>query len=257
MIICICWCTVQLTMNIDRMEPIIYETVVLCHPFQPGRSYHWAVRRTRTFLRTINLSKRAQHLAMYIRNLFLDIHISPLHAERVLLLSTNLVSLAYWATGRVWEQYPTSFFTHLRTHQLDCLSINTRNLDNTWDNIDLSNSIFANLSHLDLVNDRVVMLELPNLHLLPSLTHLAVHGWTSANSLKRALWLCKTLRVLVLRKAGDGGELAIVDDSRLVVMESHYWSNCNMTLWNIWTCAEYMIMQREAVSLPAPSTRSA
>jgi hypothetical protein len=227
--------------NTDRVEPLLYETVILSLSFKPDATFRTAARRSHSFLLAIK-PERAKELGKHIRNLYLDTTVSPRTAERILSLCVNLVDLTYWT------EHPTHIFLpFVKSNRVRSLSIHTRNVFRTWADVNFSSSSYANLSHLDLAKDMQQTLMLPKLHLLPSLTHLAIDGQTDMCWINGTLRECKRLEVLVLRKNILGKESInpVPQDSRVVLMESHYWFSHDNWV-RMWAHADALVAEAVA-----------
>lgn len=191
------------------MESLIYESITLSDAGMCA-----------LFLRTID-ERPTAFFAANVKSLCIPGDVDPLVAERILLACQGVVNLAYWITFS-----PPSFqiITTLRPNRL---SINTRGLfgEDTTAHFDLP--FFANVTHLELV-DWPWMPLLPNLEVLPCLTHLALDldsfDEQIIKQLRHLLDACRLLVVLLCLVPDDNSmvtascSLAEIDDSRLVIL---------------------------------------
>jgi len=191
------------------MEAVTYETVTLFDADMCAQ-----------FLCAVD-AKPPSFFTANVKSLCIPGDITPLDAERILVVCQGVVNLAYWITGS-----PPLFhtITSLRPKRL---SINTRGLFGESSSAHFGQPFFANVTHLELVDWEWMPLS-SNLELLPCLTHLAVDFDHFDDKiiarLRDILDSCQSLILLLCLAPDDdamvkgSSSLAELDDSRLVVL---------------------------------------
>lgn len=236
------WCVDENMVLLDeslrshRIEPIIYETVVLDYP----------IVTTTLFLRTLK-SRPAGFFAQNVKNIYLTSMIPFPQAQKVLSICTGASNIACWADP---DSKSDGLMPLLRTRPLERLSTKLQALCRieTMDTISstryhISLGTFANLSHIDIVNPPgyFISVDWAWLRVLPALTHLAFGDLFSVDHLHmlelfgELLAQCKFLQTLVVISHDEPFIMELEKngfyDLRLVLLPSFHYPKSLRDYW--------------------------
>ncbi|KAF8149441.1 hypothetical protein B0H34DRAFT_733743 [Crassisporium funariophilum] len=238
------------------IEAILYETIVLELP----------ISTTRLFLRTF-YSRPPTFFAKNVKQLYLTSIITFIEARRIISACSNLTTLVCWAEPRRLRE---GIIELPALHGIQKLSVKIEAL---WgltadaQHFHFTPGIFANLSHLEIVNppcaDSALAIDWDGLCRLPALTHLAfgdLWGWSHAHLLRffpRVLEECERLLALIVisrdvRLVDALYDAGIPGDPRLVVIPEFNWPMALATYWDIvrrggpdfWFAADDIVLQQ-------------
>lgn len=236
------WCVDENThlltesLRLHRIEPIIYETVVLDYP----------IVTTTLFLRTLKF-RPAGFFAQNVKSIYLTSMIPFTQAQKVLSICTGATSIACWADP---DPKSDGLMPLLRTRPLERISTKLEALCSieTMDTISptryhISLGTFANLSHIDIVNPPgyFIPVEWAWLHVLPALTHLAFGDLFSMDHLhmlelfSELLAECEFLQTLVVISHDEPFIMELeksgLCDLRLVLLPSFHYPRSLRDYW--------------------------
>jgi hypothetical protein len=175
-----------------RIEPIIYETVVLANAHSSGM--------VALFVRTFN-SKPASFFAKHVKHLGLAHSVPLVYARRVLSACTGVEDLGFWMFGDEPKYLPLNI--PFKPKQLSIMPTVFLRLSG---GTDFGDSMFQCTSHLEIVANTHLIdySKWSTIHLIPNLTHLAFSFWDIRTPqefprlLNHILLSCKSLKVLAL-----------------------------------------------------------
>lgn len=219
-----------------RIEPLIYETVILDFPMST----------VELFIRTLD-SRPASFFSRYIKTICLTSIITFSQASRILAVCTGAVNISCWA-GPI--PMKASLLPIIRSHPLQKLSVKLEDIVNLSPTLDFSHPLFNNLTHLEIVNppssyfiDTPTPVNWSGLHRLSSITHLAFgdlfydeHSYM-VSVFADLLSNCESLQTLVL--VSDDALLSDalhrehkLHSSRLVTLPSFHYPYQYISYWD-------------------------
>ncbi|TFK61847.1 hypothetical protein BDN72DRAFT_849316 [Pluteus cervinus] len=230
-----------------RIEPILYEIVVVKHSASPGFYPPHIGERTSNLLDFFE--RHGRHIrCLMIGSLAPKEHVIP--ALRLCPFLKNLISTIQYTAEMI--EAVQMYLPHLERL--------SGKFEDTHTSFDASKQTYRGLTHLDLIGDFVVWkLWASILIQLPSLTHLAMndpylHDWESDEMAVGALQNCTRLQVLLLVSEHGDMENACREeldfdstDDRVVVVAVNPlmdWLNGVRGGLDMWSLADQRVLER-------------